>query len=113
MKDSTIEDKKLYNKQYYQKNKVRLIEYANKYSKEHYVYEPKIRSWNGKSYKVLNGIRAHRLVFETRYKCCLLSWAHIHHINRNRHDNRIENLQGMTNKQHMKFHCHDYYGGGG
>jgi hypothetical protein len=42
----------------------------------------------------------HRLIYEEYHKCCLLSWCHIHHINGNKQDNRIENLQGMTHGQH-------------
>jgi hypothetical protein len=35
----------------------------------------------------------HRLIYEEYYKCCLLSWTRIYHINRNNQDNRIENLE--------------------
>lgn len=37
-------------------------------------------------------VKEHRLVYEEHFKCCLLPWAVIHHINKNKQDNRIENL---------------------
>ena len=46
----------------------------------------------------------HRLKFEEYHKCCLLSWAAIHHINENKLDNSIENLEGMTKKQYKILH---------
>jgi HNH endonuclease len=46
----------------------------------------------------------HRLVWEIEMKCCLLSTADVHHKNRNKLDNRIENLQGMTRSEHIRLH---------
>lgn len=51
----------------------------------------------------------HRLVYEEHHKCCLLPWIEIHHINSNRKDNRIENLQPMAKSEHMKIHNPVHY----
>lgn len=42
----------------------------------------------------------HRLVWEEHYKACLLPWAHVHHRNSKRTDNRIENLEAMMASDH-------------
>lgn len=49
-------------------------------------------------------IRKHRLVYEEYYNCCLLPWIHIHHINGNKTDNRIENLEPLTGSEHNRRH---------
>lgn len=46
----------------------------------------------------------HVYVFEQHYKCCVLKWGRIHHINHIRHDNRIENLEGMIDLNHRRLH---------
>lgn len=48
--------------------------------------------------------REHRIVYETFYKCCLLPWSIVHHINEDKLDNRIENLEGMMRRQHPPLH---------
>jgi hypothetical protein len=45
-------------------------------------------------------VREHWLVWEEYYKACLLSWSVVHHINGIKTDNKINNLQAMTRKQH-------------
>ena len=94
-------------RQYYVKNRLELLDKARKYSREHYYYNPQHKRVNRKSYTVMAGSLAHRSIFEARYRCCLLGWGHVHHINGNKRDNRIENLEGMTRSQHSKLH---YYG---
>ena len=42
----------------------------------------------------------HRLICEEYYKCMILPWVDVHHINRNKHDNRIENLQLLSHNMH-------------
>lgn len=49
----------------------------------------------------------HVYVFTEFYKCCMLPWGHIHHIDPVREgycNNDITNLQGMTISQHMTLH---------
>lgn len=51
----------------------------------------------------------HRLVYEEYYKCCLLPWGDIHHLNENKHDNRIENLQLLSKIDHNKLSQKNYF----
>ena len=44
----------------------------------------------------------HRLVWEQTHNACLLKKSHVHHINGIKDDNRPENLQAMTQKQHLR-----------
>jgi hypothetical protein len=52
----------------------------------------------------------HVYVFTKFYKCCMLPWGIVHHINEKKLDNRISlnpkynNLQGMTRSQHSILH---------
>lgn len=46
----------------------------------------------------------HILVYEDFHKCCILPWICVHHINGDRQDNRPENLELMTRKEHGKEH---------
>ena len=47
-------------------------------------------------------VRVHRYVME-QYLCRKLeSWEHVHHINGNSHDNRLENLAVLSNAAHQK-----------
>lgn len=46
--------------------------------------------------------RLHCLIVERALNCCLLDWSHVHHINGKKRDNRLENLQAMTNSQHSR-----------
>jgi len=47
----------------------------------------------------------YRLVYEEYYRCCLLKWATVHHINGIKDDNRIENLKAMSNRDHASISC--------
>ncbi len=49
-------------------------------------------------------IRKHVYIFTEYYKCCMLKWGVVHHINEIKTDNDIENLQGMMRKGHGKHH---------
>jgi hypothetical protein len=47
-----------------------------------------------------NYVAEHRLVWEEYNKAVLLPWGVVHHINHDKLDNRIENLEAMTFKKH-------------
>lgn len=49
-------------------------------------------------------VMEHRLVMERSIGRLLLRSEHVHHINHDRSDNRIENLELMTHSQHMALH---------
>jgi len=49
-------------------------------------------------------VHEHRLVWEEHNNAVLLSWADVHHINGNKQDNRIENLEAMMHRQHTTRH---------
>jgi hypothetical protein len=46
----------------------------------------------------------HQFIFQEYHKCCMLPWGVIRHINGNRLDNRIENLEGMTVAQSIRLY---------
>ena len=50
----------------------------------------------------LGYVMEHRLIYEQYYNCCLLPYTEIHHIDGNRQNNFIENLQPLYKGQHMK-----------
>lgn len=60
---------------------------------------PRKRNYNGVVY-----IAEHILVMEKHLGRYLEKDEVVHHINRNRLDNRIENLQVMTHREHSKLH---------
>lgn len=66
------------------------------------------RAKNGvpRKYKTItvNGktIREHRHIVQCHIGRQLESWEHVHHINGNPADNRIENLQVLSNSDHQK-----------
>jgi len=46
----------------------------------------------------------HRKIWEEHYQCCLLSWTEVHHKNKNKTDNRIDNLEAILRPEHTKIH---------
>lgn len=88
-----------------------------KYIKGHQPFDEKHWSWKGyyfsHGYKYVFApyhpftnfrrcVREHRLIYEQHYNCCLLPWIEIHHKNRDKLDNRIENLLPVTTSEHLE-----------
>lgn len=46
----------------------------------------------------------HIIVYEKYHKCCVLSWGEIHHKNKKPWDNKPENLQLVSGREHRKLH---------
>jgi hypothetical protein len=49
-------------------------------------------------------IYEHIFIFQEYYKCCMLPWGQVHHINKDGLDNRIFNLKGVSASEHTKIH---------
>lgn len=64
-----------------------------------YIIELQLDSKKHYKYK-----RLHRLIYERYYNCCLLSYTDIHHKNGIKTDNKIENLQPIYRKDHIRIH---------
>lgn len=54
-------------------------------------------------------VMEHRLIWEQHNKACLLKWIDIHHINGNKKDNRIENLEPISRSEHGRYHSRRYH----
>jgi hypothetical protein len=52
----------------------------------------------------LGYVKEHRLIYEQYYNCCLLKNVDIHHINKIKIDNKIQNLQPVYKKLHQHIH---------
>ncbi len=65
-----------------------------------YVYNPTHPHCSSDGY-----VMEHRLVIEQYIGRHLKKDESVHHINRNRKDNRLENLQLMTRSEHAKLHA--------
>lgn len=63
------------------------------------IYKPNHHFVNQNGY-----ILEHRLIWEEYHKAILLPWAIVHHINGNKQDNRIENLEVMSISDHSIHH---------
>jgi len=59
---------------------------------------------DGAGYLVKNGNRVHRKIMEEYLGRKLDKSEHVHHINRDKTDNRIENLQLMSESEHHSLH---------
>lgn len=46
----------------------------------------------------------HVYIFQEHYKCCMLPWGDIHHIDGNTDNNQIFNLKAMMKKDHTILH---------
>jgi hypothetical protein len=69
--------------------------------------KPKLWKWRTTKAGYLStgtGIRQHRYVMEQHLGYKLESWQHVHHINHNKTDNRLENLVVLSVQEHRKIH---------
>lgn len=64
-----------------------------------YLYKPKYFKSRKDKY-----VLEHVYLFQEHYKCCMLKWGIVHHLDENPSNNEISNLIGMVKGKHQKLH---------
>ena len=62
------------------------------------------------NFKKTTEYREHRYVYEKHNQCCLLDWVDIHHIDGDKTNNEISNLQPLTRSKHRSITLRDMSG---
>ena len=52
-----------------------------------------------------DSILEHVYFYEQYHKCCLLKWGIVHHIDHNKENNMVWNLEGMMDEDHRRLHA--------
>lgn len=50
-------------------------------------------------------VREHIVVYENYHKCCILPWIDVHHLDKDKKNNKPENLILITKSEHNKAHA--------
>ncbi len=100
---------------YYSKSRIKEKNYCSASCRSKEVI--KGHGWKAKGKKIGNNrylrvygygsgknLKVHRAVMEKYLGRKLEKWEHVHHVNEDPHDNRIENLQVLTSSEHAKLH---------
>lgn len=71
---------------------------------DHYGFKKLNKPHHTYTYIKVNGkrVREHRWIMEQHIGRKLERWEHVHHINDDSSDNRIENLEVLTNSEHQR-----------
>lgn len=80
------------------------IEMIGEKSRKYDVYKVHVKSSDGYWLRKINGkyIREHRIIVQNTIGRLLEPFEQVHHINGDRLDNRVENLQILTHREHSR-----------
>lgn len=74
------------------------------------IRKSRLGTGDGQGYKKIFGQHEHRNIMEVHLGRKLKSDEIVHHVNGDKHDNRLANLQVMTQSEHIRLHLEE--GGG-